>query len=79
MDEKQLTAFLAILVPRILALLTEKRNMSDNEAIRALYNSELYAALEREETKLWRLSAETLCGLLDEELATGKITFPEEL
>jgi hypothetical protein len=38
----------------------------------------LYNTLEIEETKLWHLSALTLYALLDEELTTGRITWPEE-
>jgi hypothetical protein len=34
--------------------------------------------LEDEETKVWRLSYPTLHDLLEEELETGEITFPEE-
>jgi len=34
--------------------------------------------LEKEESKLWHFSAVTLFILFKEELATGKITYPEE-
>jgi len=78
MNKEQLTAFLSVLAPRILSQITEKMNVSEHEAIRILYNSELYETLETEETKLWHLSAETLYGLLSEEINTGKITYPEE-
>ena len=78
MDEKQLTAFLSVIAPRILSKLVEHKSISEYEAIRILYNSELYATLEQEETKLWHFSAETLYNLLDEEITTGKITYPEE-
>ena len=78
MNADQLTSFIAVLAPRILAILTEKKGITEQEAISLLYNSELYATLEREETKLWHFSAETLYALLDEELTTGRITYPEE-
>jgi len=78
MNSEQLTSFIAVLAPRILALLIEKRGVTEQESIRILYNSELYAALEVEEKKLWHYSAETLYALLDEELNTGVITYPEE-
>ena len=78
MNKDQLTAFLSVLVPRILSQITEKMNVFEQEAIRILYNSELYETLEKEETKLQHLSAETLYGLLQEEINTGKITYPEE-
>ena len=78
MNQKQLTAFLAVLTPRILSQLTEQNKITEQEAIRILYNSQLYATLEQEETKLWHLSAVALYELLTEELTTGKITYPEE-
>jgi len=78
MTQTQLPAFLAILVPRILLQLIMHKKITEQEAIRILYNSELYASLELEETKLWHLSATTLYSLLEEELLTGKITYPED-
>jgi len=78
MNQTQLPSFLAIIVPRILSQLAETKKITGQEAIKILYNSKLYEALEQEETKLWHLSIETLVSLLDEELSTGKITFPEE-
>jgi hypothetical protein len=78
MNQNQLTAFLTVLTPRILSQLMEQKKTTEQEAIRILYNSQLYATLEQEETKLWRLSAMALYDLLTEELTTGKITYPEE-
>ncbi|MCL2628209.1 MAG: hypothetical protein FWD44_05900 [Oscillospiraceae bacterium] len=78
MNQNQLPAFLAVLVPRILSQLIENKNITEHEAIQVLYNSQLYATLEQEEAKLWHLSAQTLYAMLDEELSTGVITYPEE-
>lgn len=78
MNANQLSSYIAVLAPRVLTLVTERKKVSELEAIRLFYNSEVYATLEKEETKLWRLSAETLYTLLDEELTTGSITYPEE-
>ena len=39
----------------------------------------VYSLLEKEETKLWHLSAPALFELYDEEVRTGSITFPEEV
>jgi len=79
MTDKQLSSFISVLAPRVLKLLAEHKGLTESEAIRALYTSKLYEALEDENTKLWHFSAETLCILLEEELATGQITYPEEL
>jgi hypothetical protein len=71
-------AVIAIITPGIIDLIMEKRGLSLERAADILYNSQLYKVLEDEETKLWRLSYTVLYDLLDEELNTGKITFPEE-
>jgi len=78
MTQDQLPTFLAVITPRILSLVVERKNITEQEAIRVLYNSAVYAALENEETKLWHLSAETLYALLDEEVTMGTITYPED-
>jgi hypothetical protein len=69
---------LAFITPGILQLLTEKRNISDEAAADLLYNSRLYSLLENESTKLWHLGFPLLFDMLEEELETGNITFPEE-
>ena len=78
MTQDQLPTFLAVVTPRILSMLVERKRITEQEAIRILYNSDVYATLEKEETKLWHLSAETLYALLDEELTTGTVSYPEE-
>ena len=78
MTQDQLPTFLAVVTPRILSMLVERKSITEQEAIRILYNSDVYAILEKEETKLWHLSAETLYALLDEELTTGAVSYPEE-
>lgn len=75
---KSIPSVLALITPGILGLLIEKQSLSLEAASEALYNSQLYRALEDEETKLWRLGYPLLYDLLEEELNTGKITFPEE-
>ena len=69
---------IAMITPGIISLLMEHRMVSLEEASSLLYNSQLYKALEDEKTKVWRLGYPLLCDLLEEELATGEITFPEE-
>jgi uncharacterized protein YqcC (DUF446 family) len=78
LEAKKFTILLWALIPRIVQIIMEKHHLSNLEAIQLLYNSEVYSRLSEEETKLWHLSALTLYDLLDEELSTGKITYPEE-
>ncbi|MCL2167109.1 MAG: hypothetical protein FWH49_07485 [Clostridiales bacterium] len=76
--DKSISPVVAMITPGILNLLTENRGLSIEDASDILYNSQLYKALEDEETKVWRLGYPLLYDLLEEELATGKITYPEE-
>jgi len=79
MTQEQLPTFLAIISPQVLSLLMNDKDISEQEAMQIFYNSELYATLEQEESKLWHLSANALYILLAEELLTGKITYYDEL
>ena len=67
-----------MITPGIINLLMRERSLSLEEAAGLLYNSELYKTLEDEKTKVWRLGYPLLYDLLEEEITTGKITFPEE-
>jgi hypothetical protein len=77
-DISQFKGIRQLLVPLIIREIIKSRNVNEEEAFRLLYSSFLYGKLEIEATKLWRLSPRALCELLDEELRTGSITFPEE-
>jgi len=57
----------------------EKQKNDKIQATEELYQSELYALLECENTKLWHLSPLTLYEMFAEEKRTGTITFPEEV
>jgi hypothetical protein len=78
MDKKNISSVIAMITPGILRLLVENRKLSLIEASDILYNSQVYKTLEDEETKLWRLGFPLLYDLLEEELTTGNITFPDE-
>ena len=78
MSEEKFTAMLELIVPQVIQLIMVDLKVSNIEAADLLYTSELYDMLEKEESKLWHFSAVTLFILFKEELATGKITYPEE-
>ncbi len=78
MSEVSIKAMLEFIVPRLIRMIMEQQDMTEKDALTALYASELYRQLEREETKLWHLSVPTLYDLWLEERETGKITYPEE-
>jgi hypothetical protein len=75
---EKLSALLAILNPSVVQLIMDNRKLSNIEATELLYHSALYAMLENEASKLWHLSSLTLYELLEEELETGSINYPEE-
>jgi hypothetical protein len=56
----------------------ENRGITNSEAVKMYYNSDLYAMIENEASKLWHLSPLTLYELFEEEIRTGSINYPEE-
>ena len=78
MTPEKLSALLTILNPAVVQLIMDNRTLTNIEATKLFYNSALYAMLENEESKLWHLSPLVLYELLDEELTTGSINYPEE-
>jgi len=78
MTQEKLSALLSILNPSIVQLIIENRKITNIEAVKLFYNSELYGMLENEASKLWHLSPLTLYELFEEELNTGNINYPEE-
>jgi hypothetical protein len=77
-NQDNLGVVLAFSTPGIIQLLMDKRRITAEAASILLYNSKLYKLLEEEETKLWHLSYPILYDMLEEELTTGEISFPEE-
>jgi len=76
--KNNISPIIAVITPGIINLLMEQRKLTVAEAAATLYNSHLYKDLEDEKTKVWRLGYPLLYDLLEEELETGKITYPEE-
>jgi hypothetical protein len=78
MIDTQFKATLEMLIPLVIREIMKNRNINEKEAFELLYSSFLYSKLEAESTKLWHLSQLTLANLLNEEIETGTIIFPEE-
>jgi hypothetical protein len=77
-NQDNLNVALTFITPGIIQLLMDNRHITAEAASILLYNSRLYKLLEDEITKLWHLSYPILYDMLEEELTTGNITFPEE-
>ena len=78
MDQKKFEAMLILIVPAVVHLIIENYGDSEVDASKSFYESQVYALLEQEDTKLWHLSPLTLFNMYDEERKTGVITFPED-
>ena len=78
MLDPEFKATLEMLIPLVIKEIMKSRNVTEQEAFETLYSSFLFSKLEVESSKLWHLSQLTLANLLNEELETGTITFPEE-
>lgn len=78
MSEVNIKSMLELIIPRLVKKIMETQKITEKDALTALYASELYRQMEREETKLWHLSVPTLYNLWLEEKETGSITYPEE-
>lgn len=78
MNPNQFAAIMPYISADLVGMIAEKENISENAAITKLYNSELYAILEQEDTKVWHYnSTHMLYSLLEQEEKTGKIEFPD--
>jgi len=77
MEKNKFAAILPILVGGLVNKIIEETGVGENEAFEKLYNSELYAALENEKTKVWTYSVQMLFDLYNEEITTGELKLPE--
>lgn len=77
MSQEQFTAILPYISADLINMICNKKEITEEEAIIKLYTSQLYAALEQEDTKLWHYSTEMLYSLLEEEEQTGTIRYPD--
>ena len=77
MSQEQFTALMPYISADLIRMIAEKRDLSERDALPLLYNSKLYSLLEQEDTKIWQYSTHMLYSLLEQELQTGTIVFPD--
>jgi hypothetical protein len=77
MDMKKFEALLPLIAAALVDKIMTADGLSEDAAMEKLYVSELYAALEKEETKLWQYSVPMLFTLYASESSGGKSEFPE--
>ena len=77
MGQDKFTAMMPYISADLIYMIVNKQGISEEEAIKKLYASKLYAALENEETKVWQYSTQMLYALLEQEEKNGDIQFPD--
>lgn len=77
MGQEQFEALMPYISTDLVEMIAKKQNISERDAIKKLYSSKLYAALETEETKVWQYSTQMLYSLFDQEEKNGDIQFPD--
>ena len=78
MGEEKFGAVMGVLVPQVIRLITENYSYDEMTAANEFYESDLYALLEQEDTKIWHFSPLTLFNMFDEEKKMGNFEIPEE-
>lgn len=76
MNKDRFSAFMAMTTPDIISKIMDKYGLDEDKAMALFHKSELYKALEQEDTKVWQYSSEMIVELFDREL-NGKFEFPE--
>jgi hypothetical protein len=76
MDKNKFAVILPVVVGGLVNKIIEKTNVSEDIAFDKLYSSELYSALENEETKVWTYSVPKLFELYQDEVKTGRLMLP---
>lgn len=77
MEQGQFIAMMPYISTDLVSLIAEKQSISEEDAIKKLYSSKLYAVLEKEETKVWQYSTQMLYSLFEQEEKNGDIRFPD--
>ena len=77
MGQERFLAMMQYISTDLVSMIAEKQNISEESAIKKLYSSKLYAALEKEETKVWQYSTQMLYSLFEQEEKNGEIQYPD--
>jgi len=77
MEANKFAAILPTIIGGLTNKIIEETGLEEDAAFEKLYNSKLYAAIEKEETKVWTFSVPKLYELYQTEQTTGELDFPE--
>ena len=77
MEKAKFAAILPFICADLANMISKEENITEEEAISSLYASDLYAQLEKEETKLWQYSTPMLYKMYRKSIENGKIQYPD--
>ena len=77
MEKTQFELVLQTVSAGLVGKIMSDSGLNEDAALEKLYSSELYSALEKEETKVWHYSVPLLYELYQQEINTGRLTLPE--
>lgn len=77
METNQFNLVLQTISTGLVAKIIAETGFDEDTAMEKLYSSELYSALEKEETKVWHYSVPKLYELWVNETKTGRLALPE--
>jgi hypothetical protein len=77
METNQFNLVLQTISTGLVGKIISETGFDEDTAMDKLYSSELYAALENEETKVWHYSVPKLYELWENETKTGQLVLPE--
>lgn len=77
METNQFNLVLQTISTGLVAKIIAETGFDEDTAMEKLYLSELYSALEKEETKVWHYSVPKLYELWVNETKTGRLVLPE--
>ncbi len=77
MEKDEFEPFIELKIQDLVALVVDRKKNSFDQALRYVYESELYKYLTDESTKLWHLSTEKLLDMLIGEKENKQLIFPD--
>lgn len=77
MGQDEFSALMPYISADLVYMIINKQGLTEEDAIKKLYSSKVYAALEKEDTKVWQYSTHMLYSLFEQEEMTGNIQFPD--
>jgi len=77
MEVNQFEMVLQTISTGLVGKIIAETGLEEDTAMETLYSSALYAALEKEETKVWHYSVPKLYELWSNEMNTGRLMLPE--